>query len=368
MSNIPSTNPSANAQTNVTATKVPADANAPATKATTGAEASTSTAKATAAGNLSTASATMVPTNAPSAIQPPLTSNLPVLEEPKTMQLSGAALDALIQMIGNATTFIMFTNAATAIDSVSKQLKAENEKRAAEDKKASEAALKAQNQSFWSKLWGYVSKVATIIASVALTVVTAGAASVIAATMVAFAVAGLVKSIAQDAGAKWADNIPTSPGDLVSKGLVALGVDEKTAGFVSMGVDIAFAIAGLSAGGVGLYRALKNAQSTGQKVLNEARLVWANGISAGGSALAGGAQIGAGVQGLKVAQTNIEAQTAQANSKEIQADLTKLQSLFTQLTDEVDRIQQSMQNLIQVVSDILASQQQNSKQIAKRVA
>ena len=366
MSNIPSTNPSASAST-VTTNKVAADANVPAAKATTGAEASASTAKTTAAGNLSAAPATTAPLSTPAATQAPPASNLPVLEEPKTLQLSGPALDALIQLIGNATTFILLSNAATAIDGVTKQLKTQNEQRAAEDKKAQDAALKAQNQGFWAKLWGYVSKVATVIASVALTLVTGGAAFGFAVVMAASAVMGLVKSIAQDAGAKWADNIPTSIGDAVSKVLVAAGVDEKTAGYISMGVDIAIAVAGLTAGGVGMFRAVKNAQSTGQKVINQTRLVWANGISAGGSAMAGGAQIGAGVQGLKVADTNQEAQTAQANSKEIQANLTQLQTEFTQLNDVVDRIQQSIQSLVQVVSDIMAKQQNTSKTIAKNI-
>ena len=376
MSNISPTNPSTNASGNITPSKGPAAASPAAATATTGAEASAYTTKATAAGNLSTASAKTAPPSATATTQP-MTSNRPVLDEPKSFptNMSGPALEAFIQVVFNNSAQATFKNIGTALDGLGKQVKAENEKRAAEDKKAQDAALKAQNQSFWSKLWGYVSKVATIIAAGAMTAVTGGAAFAFAAVLVVSAVAGLVKSIAQDAGAKWADNIPTSVGDLVGKVLIAAGVDKETAGWVSMGVDVTLAVAGLGVGLAGLRNAVKSVQNVAQTAAekaaqtatNQTRLFVGNAINAGGSVVAGGSQVAASVQNMAVGETNAQAQTAQANSKEIQATLNALQTMFTQLTDETSQLQQNILNLFQTVSDILAKMRQTNTQIAQKI-
>lgn len=362
MSNIPSTNS--------VASSVPAKVSTLAETATPAAN--TSAAKATAAGNLSTNNQTTAQTRATAATQPAITSNRPVLEEPKVAQITGEALNTLLQMLTNTSTELLFKNAGTALDGIGKQLKAENEKRANEDQKAREATLKSQNQSFWSKLWGYVSKIATVVAAVAMTAVTGGAAFGFAVVMAASAVAGLIKSIAQDAGATWADKIPTSIGDIFSKALVAVGVDEKIAGYVSMAVDIGLAVAGLGVGVVGIRNAIKGAQNAmknvTQQVTNQKRLVVANSLAAGGSAVAGTSQVGVGVQSYKVAESTAQSQTAQANSKEIQSNLTKLQALFNQLTDEMNQIQQTAQSLIQEVSKIIATQKQSFDMTLKKMA
>ncbi len=336
--------------------------------------ASTAAAKATAAGNLSANASTSARPETPSAAPLPMINNRPVLEAPKQLQYSGEALTALLQLITNTASDTLLKNAGVAIDGVAKQLKAENEKRASEDLKAQEAARKSQNQSFWSKLWGYVSKVATVIAAVALTAVTGGAAFGFAVVMATTAVVGLIKSILQDAGVKWADKIPTSIGDIAAKILVAAGVDEKTAGIVSMSVDILVAVAGLGIGAVGLRNAIKGVQSAAekvqsaaQKIMTQKRLLIGNALSTGGSAVAGASQIGMGVQNLKVADSTAQSQTAQANSKEIQVAVSKLQTLYSQLNDEINVIMQGSRDLIQMVSGVIASQKQNLDQQAKNL-
>ena len=357
MSNIPS----------ATSSTKPATATGATSASTAMPTASTAAAKATAAGNLSANASTSARPETPSAAPLPMINNRPVLEAPKQLQYSGEALTALLQLITNTASDTLLKNAGVAIDGVAKQLKAENEKRASEDLKAQEAARKSQNQSFWSKLWGYVSKVATVIAAVALTAVTGGAAFGFAVVMATTAVVGLIKSILQDAGVKWADKIPTSIGDIAAKILVAAGVDEKTAGIVSMSVDILVAVAGLGIGAVGLRNAIKGVQSAAQKVMTQKRLLIGNALSTGGSAVAGASQIGMGVQNLKVADSTAQSQTAQANSKEIQVAVSKLQTLYSQLNDEINVIMQGSQDLIQMVSGMMASQKQNLDQQAKNL-
>lgn len=359
MSNIPSANTSTS--------HMPAAVSASVGTATPSPATSTSAAKATAAGNLSATSQITARPTTVEVTQQSMSSKRPVLEEPKSVQISGEALNTLLTLLANTSTDILFKNAGTALDGVGKQLKAENEKRANEDKKAQEAALNSQNLGFWSKLWGYVSKVASVIAAVAITAVTGGAAFGVAVVMAASAVAGLVKSILQDAGAKWAESLPTSLGDIYAKGLEAVGVSKEVAGYIGMGYDISLAIAGLGLGGAGLRNAIKGVQSTAQKVMSQKRLVMANSISAVTSVAAGGSQIGMGIQSAKIGESNAQAQTAQAASKEIQTMTSKLQTLFTQSTDEVNQIQQTAQSLAQLVSDLMGSQKRTSDQVAKNI-
>ncbi len=354
MSNIPS----------ATSSTKPATATGATSASTATPTPSTATAKATAAGNLSASAPTSGRPETPSAAPLPTINNRPVLEAPKQLQYSGEALTALLQLITNTASDTLLKNAGVAIDGVAKQLKAENEKRASEDLKAQEAARKSQNQSFWSKLWGYVSKVATVIAAVALTAVTGGAAFGFAVVMATTAVVGLIKSILQDAGVKWADKIPASIGDIAAKILVAAGVDEKIAGKVSMAIDILIAVAGIGIGAAGL---LKGVQSVAGKVMTQKRLLIGNALSIGGSVVAGASQIGMGVQNVKVADSTAQSQTAQANSKEIQVAVSKLQTLYSQLNDEINVIMQGSQDLIQMVSGMMASQKQNLDQQAKNL-
>jgi hypothetical protein len=178
-----------------------------------------------------------------------------------------------------------------------------------------------KHKSFWDDLGsvcGEIAKVAGVVASIAAAVATCGAAAPLAAV----AIAGAVLSTAA-----FAD------GELHV--LRSLGVDDKTAGFVDMGMAVTGA---LCSAGAGLAAGPQAASSTVSYVSRTAAVV--TGVTAVGSAT-----------------STIEAGQEQANVDRADAD----QVVASALSDHLLR---SIQRVIDEVQDT----DEKSKQIMKTIA
>jgi hypothetical protein len=176
------------------------------------------------------------------------------------------------------------------------------------------------NKSFWDDLGGIcgeIAKVAGVVASIAAAVVTCGAAAPIAAV----AIAGAVLSTAA-----FAD------GELHV--LRALGVDDRTAGFIDMGMSLTGALcsagAGIAAGGA-------TASSTLSTISRTAAIV-------------------TGVSAVGTATSTIQAGREQANVDRADAD----QVLASALSDHLQRA-------IQGVIDEVQDNDEKAKQIMKTI-
>jgi hypothetical protein len=178
-----------------------------------------------------------------------------------------------------------------------------------------------KQKSFWDDLGsvcGEIAKVAGVVASVAAAVATCGAAAPLAAV----AIAGAVLSTAA-----FAD------GELHV--LRSLGVDDKTAGFIDMGMSLGGA---LCSAGAGLAASEQTASSTVSIVSRTATVV--TGVTAVGSAT-----------------STIEAGREQANVDRADAD----QILASALSDHL------LRTIQQVIDDVQDSDDK-SKQIMKTIA
>jgi hypothetical protein len=177
-----------------------------------------------------------------------------------------------------------------------------------------------KHKSFWDSLGsvlGEVAKVAAVVASVAAAVVTCGAAAPLAAV----AIVGVVLSTAAFVDGEF-------------HVLRALGVDDKTAGFIDLGMSIGGA---LCSGGAALASSAQTASSTVVTIKTTATVV--TGVTA----------VGGGV-------ATIESGQAQAGIDRADADQVVAEALS-------DHYLRSIQTIIDEVQD----SDEKSKQILKTI-
>ena len=286
---------------------------------------------------------------------PNLAANkLPTLPPPKAFEMSDASMSAFIGSLTNDYSLLSIKTATQNIDSNAKRIKEENQVQAAKLKEQQQALQESKNKSWFAKLWGYVSKVAMLVAGAAMIAASGGTASVLAGYMIYTAVAGLVKSIGKDTGLYNADFLPSSLGDAVSKVLVLSGVDKEKAASIGGWVDVAVAVA--SVGAMGYAMLSKKAVESGTSVLTQTvgRLKMtsvAARVSVGSTVLGGGSQIGQNVAGLQASNANAVAQTAQADSQNSRAILERAKAMLDSESELIKSVQQSIQELNTFVMD-----------------
>jgi hypothetical protein len=180
-----------------------------------------------------------------------------------------------------------------------------------------------KHKSFWDSLGsilGQVAKVAAVVASVAAAVVTCGAG----APLAALAIAGVVLSTAAFV-------------DGECHVLHALGVDDKTAGFVDMGLSIAGA---LCSGGAALASSAQAASGTVVAVKTTASVV------------TGAAAVGGGVATIESGQA--QASIDRADADQVVAEALSDHYLRTVQT-VIDEVQDSDEKSKQILKTIVAA-------------
>lgn len=321
------------------------------------------------AGNLSAVTST--PTLA-TPRQTTSNNSLPVLVPPNLSDFSDAAITTLLGLLTKDTQSLTLASVVQNMDNYAKQIKDQNELQAANLKEQQQALQKAKNKSWFAKLWGYVTKIATVIAAGAMIAFSGGAATPIAAYMAYTAVAGLVKTIAQDAGWKGLDWLPTSLGDAVGKILVATNaVDKDKAAQIAGWIDVAVAVTMVAYAGASFFLR-KGSEAAKEVITNTAKQVnmstTGTVVNAGATAVSAGGQIGQSVIGLQVADATEVAQTAQADSKKISALLTQAQSLLTSEGEFAQTLQRKNQELNQFVMDLVGAASMNTRNITQNLA
>ena len=280
---------------------------------------------------------------------PSLAANkLPTLPPPKAFEMSDASMSAFIGSLTNDYSLLSIKTATQNIDSNAKRIKEENQVQAAKLKEQQQALQESKNKSWFAKLWGYVSKVAMLVAGAAMIAASGGTASVLAGYMIYTAVAGLVKSIGQDTGLYNADFLPSSIGDAVSKVLVLSGVDKEKAASIGGWVDVAVAV--VAVGAMGFSMLSKKAVDSGTSVISQTisklkNTSAATRVSAGSTLAGAGGQIGQSVYGLQASNANAVAQTAQADSQNSRAILERAKSMLDTESEMIKSMQQSIEEL-----------------------
>lgn len=204
---------------------------------------------------------------------------------------------------------------------------------------------KAAKKEQASKVWGWIGAIAGFVAAAAVLVVAVAAAVATggaAAPLVAFAVMGflaaatsLTVQILEETGAMEA---------MMDATCKARGYnEEQTAKYkrdVRLAITITVAVVGLIGAvgsGFGIAKAGLDMATTGMKLFAT--------VSAILEITEGASSIGQGVNNWEATDARYAAATAQADSKEFQAWLTKLQLQIDQETEELQQLMEKLQKL-----------------------
>lgn len=229
---------------------------------------------------------------------------------------------------------------AKGISGRQKEIEANGKEREQKIREAADKANQAEKKGFWSKLWGIVKSVASVVGSalmvaagVALTAVSGPVGIAIAAMgayMLAGAVVDLVSEIKVAAGGEPISWRPTL-GELAAVIAKAAGASEETQMWWKLGVDLAVTVVMIAASfmvpgaqGKALQK-LAEAGKTAEKMAKLAKFTDVSSKIGGASNIIGG--VGAVGQGL----TNISIARDRYDMKTAQAALDRLQLLYDQL-------------------------------------
>ena len=284
----------------------------------------------------------------------------------------------------------------------------QNKDRLTQIKTAADNAQKAENKSFWSKLWGIVAKVATIVASVAAIVLTGGAAAPFVIALAVYSIASttfsLVNDIVKSAGGKGVD-WDLSLGEVAKQIAYATGADEETANKWKMGVDIAIAVVGAVASLASLAKGLYNVVKTGAQSITEAggtaaktavkvvdttvdtaidvaaeaaaatakvakstAKVIGQAVQGVSGVTGAGATVTSGVLTLQKAEFQKMSSEAQANAKEILALVAKLQKMFDSDSELMQKVMEEQASAEQFLSQLFAGIERTRSQTVNAMA
>ncbi|WP_142848242.1 type III secretion system translocon subunit SctE [Telmatospirillum sp. J64-1] len=300
----------------------------------------------------------------------------PRLEAPK---MSFSADDAVL-ILGSLQNKLNESQLKTAKEGIQMDAKKKDELHQEAMKKLEEAAKKlaeASKSSFFGKIFGFISKIATLVASAvavaaaaALTAATGGAAApllVVACIGMSIAIVDTVATIANE--------ISQALGgpDLTINGLItaavteiakAFGADEEKAkeiaGWTAMAIQVAVAVA-MAVASIAATVATGGAAagSMVQSFATTANVI--SGIVQGGLAAAQG-----GIS-INTAVKEKQATNAQADKLDIQKLMLKVQQ---QMEEEADRVRELVQQLdegMQRVSSIVAAGGETRMQISRNM-
>ncbi|MEN9775650.1 MAG: hypothetical protein RL322_2720 [Pseudomonadota bacterium] len=229
---------------------------------------------------------------------------------------------------------------AKGVTARQKEIEANGKEREQKIRDAADKASQAEKKGFWSKLWGIVKAVASVIGSalmvaagVALTAVSGPVGLAIAgmgAYMLLGAVVDLVSEIKVAAGGEPISWRP-SLGELAALIAKAAGASEETQMWWKLGVDLVVTVVMIGASFVvpgAQAKGLQKLAEAGKMVDRMAKLARFTSVTnkiAGASNVVGGiAGVGQGVTSISIASDKYDMKTAQAA-------LDRLQALYDQL-------------------------------------
>jgi len=251
-------------------------------------------------------------------------------------------------------------NVAAEDINIRKQDMAEANKKEAERIKEMLAKIeKSKTSGLFGKIFGWIGVALAVIGAAIATVATGGAA----APALALAIVGLGMMILQETGAmdKIVEGLAKNPALLMLVfgpvaggllfGLIQGGViDEKQA---QMAIQLTFAAAMLVA-------SIAGAVASGGAAATEMvfKVIGMIGQIAGAAA-----QIGAGASGIATAAYSYQAAQLDADAKENQAWLAKLQAMISEEMERLQKIIDTMHNGVKATSDVLANIAQSNRSV-----
>ncbi len=372
-------------------------------------EAAVQEASKTAAGNLQGVTSTHTNTQT----TPPIKSKAPELSLPVVDFGDEAMVSALMEFLNGKAQNTTLKGLMESVNQNQDKMAVQNKERLKQINTAAENAQKAENKSFWSKLWGIVSKVATVVASVAAIALTGGAAAPFVIAFAAYSIVSttfsLVNDIVKMAGGKGA-SWDLSFGELAKQIALASGADEETANKWKTNIDLglAIAMAAVSLGsllrGAGnfaksVFQAVFKSSGSASKATAEvakattevakstaevskatietaaaanvasktAKVVgqWVQGVSGVTGASTGLASASLGMQKAKFQKT---ADDARAQAKEILAMVTKLQKMFESDSELMQKVMEEQMAAEQFLSQLFAGIQRTRSQTVNLMA
>jgi hypothetical protein len=349
-----------------------------------------------AAGNLEGV-VTQMPTK---PLQPPVKTKAPELALPMVDFGDEAMVSALMEFLNGKAQNSTLKGLMEAVNQNQDKMAVQNKDRLKQIQAAAENSQKAENKSFWSKFWGVVAKVATVVASVAAIALTGGAAAPFVIAFAAYSIVSttfsLVNDIVKMAGGKGV-SWDLSFGEAAKQLAYLAGADEETANSWKTGVDLGFAIvtavvslASLAKGAFNLVKsgvqAVIKSTSTASKTAAEASKtateISANtaGVASKTSKVVGqtvqgvsgatvaGASVTSGVLSLEKAEFKKMADLARANAKEILAAVTKLQKMFESDTELMQKVMEEQMAAEQFLSNLFAGIERTRAQTVNLMA
>ncbi|PTX91917.1 hypothetical protein DB346_23455 [Verrucomicrobia bacterium LW23] len=221
-----------------------------------------------------------------------------------------------------------------------------NEERIEKLKEAIEAQNKANAGGIFGKVFGWIAAALTLVAAVAATIATGGAAL----PLLAAAVIGVGMMVLQETGAM--DKIVEGLAKLIM--MIDPSISEekaKTIASITIGVVTAAVMIGLTIASGGASAAT-TAMTAMQKMATMVKIF--------STAVAGAAKVGEGVSTITRAAYTHEATNAQADALEFQKTLAKLQAF---IEDESKRIEEILRKMDEGVATMMQifSDQANTK-------
>jgi hypothetical protein len=229
---------------------------------------------------------------------------------------------------------------ANGVSGRQKEIEANSKEREQKIREAADKASQAEKKGFWSKLWGIVKAVASVVGSalmvaagVALAAVS-GPVGIAVAAMGAYmllgAVVDLVSEIKVAAGGEPISWRPTL-GELAALIAKAAGASEETQMWWKLGVDLAVTVVMIAASFMvpgAQAKGLQKLAEAGKMVDKMGKLAKFTNIS---SKVGGASNVVGGVASVGQGLTNISIASDKYDMKKAQGALDRLQALYDQL-------------------------------------
>lgn len=259
-------------------------------------------------------------------------------------------LDALNTRMLELTTQLEGSNLKTRQG----EIEANAKKREEQIKTEQEKAKKIEEKGFWSKLWGVVKAVASVVgaaamvvAGLALTAVSGPAGAIVAGLgvyMLVGAVGELVKEVIVAAGGErptWSLTLGYAAAQIAK----AAGASEETQMKWQLGVDLAVTAVAIAVSMLvpGMQaRALAKISDVTDKIQKMTQLAkFANAVSAGSNLVGGVAMVGQGITTIETAQLTYDQQTARLELSRLQALYDQLMQFMQQSNDRLKNLQET---------------------------
>jgi len=259
--------------------------------------------------------------------------------------LTPLSLETLLSALDDEERRNQVRSAVEGLDSKSKQIKEEGQKKIEQIQKQIEANKKAKKWGVFAKIFKAIGMVVGAIAAaatIALGVLTANPLLIAAGACAAFATIDSIVSMASDGKASFAS--------LVSTVLKACGVSEKTANIIGTVASTAVVLAGvfLSFGAAGVASSAKISEQVTTAFLK----ILARGTTI--SNIVGGvAGVGVGVTQIGTSVASYKAQKAEAVKVNIDAILERMRASVKMYNEFIEQQMETAENLMEDTKQII---------------